>query len=499
MNSAGNILSRYSYWLLSLILIFLESFYILKGEWRGDFWEHSAVVKELSVNFFHPSHPMLNIDAPHAFFSPYTLIVALFAKITGLNSIKALQYFAFFNLLFFIGALYFFCIKLFKQHAHLIVGGALVFILLFWGSSPFLWSGFYHLFILNYILPYPSTFAMCLSLLTLGILAGKKPALDLRTALIILLVAIVFLTHPYTGIFLGIASAGLILTFYMPTGKEGLISLCIVAIPSFLVCCAWPYYNFLSLFSGSNGEFHEISQSLYSRTIGIHWPILLVFPFALLMERSKAGNFLIFTISLMLLFYIAGFIFKFYGFGRIIAGTILLSHIFIAYALVILFFIKNKIPAKIYMTLICALFLISLFKNTKELKEVFNFSKEADVTYYTRYAFLESFVSHKKLILSDQLSNWYIPSYGGKVVASLHPLFSIEDGQEREEAVETFFGTKTDDLTRQAILLNYSPDFILLDFKTNSLDQKTIVWLESIGTTIYRKNDIELIKLKNKD
>jgi hypothetical protein len=39
-----------------------------------DFWEHAAVLRELSVHPFYPRHPVLDLGAAHAFF-PY--LVAL--------------------------------------------------------------------------------------------------------------------------------------------------------------------------------------------------------------------------------------------------------------------------------------------------------------------------------------------------------------------------------------------------------------------------------------
>ena len=47
--------------------------------WVEDFWEHSAVVRELSTHLLHPKHPQLLLDAPHPFYSPYAVMVALLA------------------------------------------------------------------------------------------------------------------------------------------------------------------------------------------------------------------------------------------------------------------------------------------------------------------------------------------------------------------------------------------------------------------------------------
>src|SRR5882724_3890508 len=64
--------------------------YAWRGYFSSDFWEHAAVVRELSVRPFSPTHPLLLVDAPHAYFSPYLLAVALAARATGISAISAL-------------------------------------------------------------------------------------------------------------------------------------------------------------------------------------------------------------------------------------------------------------------------------------------------------------------------------------------------------------------------------------------------------------------------
>ena len=73
-------------------------------QWIGDFWEHSAVVRELATHILHPKHPQLLSDAPHAFYTPYTVMVALLARTLRLSAVTALSIMGLFNLLlFFLG------------------------------------------------------------------------------------------------------------------------------------------------------------------------------------------------------------------------------------------------------------------------------------------------------------------------------------------------------------------------------------------------------------
>jgi hypothetical protein len=96
------IIKNYSFFIVAALIFISESINILKGNWQSDFWEHSSAVKALTENLFNPSHPYLNLNISHPFFSPYNVAVAAFAKIAHLDSIQVLFFMAFFNLAFFL-------------------------------------------------------------------------------------------------------------------------------------------------------------------------------------------------------------------------------------------------------------------------------------------------------------------------------------------------------------------------------------------------------------
>src|ERR1700752_846947 len=58
-------------------------FHTMNAPWVDEFWEHAAVVRELAIRPFHPHHPLLLVDAPHAFFSPYALGLGVVTGATG--------------------------------------------------------------------------------------------------------------------------------------------------------------------------------------------------------------------------------------------------------------------------------------------------------------------------------------------------------------------------------------------------------------------------------
>lgn len=76
---------RFRYLILSILIIVIVSIHVFYGKWGGDFYDHSAVIRELTDNTFRPGHPFFLSDAPHAFFSPYALLVASTARMFNIN------------------------------------------------------------------------------------------------------------------------------------------------------------------------------------------------------------------------------------------------------------------------------------------------------------------------------------------------------------------------------------------------------------------------------
>jgi hypothetical protein len=129
-------LYHYPFFIASSILFLFEAVKISRNEWGGDFWTHSAVVHEFSFHLLHPKNPIIKSDIPHAFYSPYSLLVASFAALTRIDTIPTLEIFAYLNLAFFLVSFYFFSKSIFKERHQLLACASLVLMLLFWGADP---------------------------------------------------------------------------------------------------------------------------------------------------------------------------------------------------------------------------------------------------------------------------------------------------------------------------------------------------------------------------
>src|SRR5262245_53334793 len=143
---------------VALAVLVFCALHAWRGFWVSDFWEHAAVVRELAVRPFSPRHPILAVDATHAFFSPYHLPIALAARPTAASPISALAIAGLVNIVLLVLALRRFLVRLLPEGAAA-TPYALVFILLLWGRDAWWWSGFLHIDFLPFVVPYPSTFA----------------------------------------------------------------------------------------------------------------------------------------------------------------------------------------------------------------------------------------------------------------------------------------------------------------------------------------------------
>ncbi len=493
-----NIINRYLFLILVLLLITFEIFIISKGAWYHDFWEHSAVVNELSKHLMNPNNPIIKTTIPHAFFTPYSLLVAIFSKITNQNSIQSLEYFAFFNLLFFLLAFYLFCKNISGEYYSLFAAFSLIFILFFWGKDPWIWSGFYHIWALPNMLSYPSTFAMSLSLLILSIVVKNQPQEKyLKNLIIILLNAIVFITHPPTGIFLYIGITSLNFSFNNYSVKQCIVKSSVLIIPSFLLCLLWPYFNIIDLLVGNNVDINRVNRALFSRVISINWPLLLIIPGLFIVKRNKIYYFFLIAIILMAMVFVGGYILNINGLSRLISNIMMFTQFLIAYLVVQL--IKERVTfGKIYLTAISIAFLISLFINFQSIKNssYYRLLSKKNIEYYSKYEFLRNLVQPDAIILSDENSNWIIPSFNGKVIASKHAICWIDDINERRDAVKSFFYEANPDILRQDIIQKYHPDFLLIDYSKVHFKDSTRQWIKSIGYTLYYKDKLELILIK---
>jgi hypothetical protein len=439
--------------------------FTLKGLFVGDFWQHSAVIRELSTNILDPKHPQLLVNATHAFYSPYALALAFLSRIFHINSIQILSIMVVVNYWLFVYGLRAYIKSLYPDKYQPIVFYCFLLILFWWGWRPPNYSAFYHIGVLASILSYPSTFSMGITLIAISInnKAYKYSAIT-RMALIIIMASFVILTHPPTFIFLAVMLFVNVINNYSISIKA-LINCCVIlGITAFLVVL-WPYFSMIDLIIKEGSVYHLCNKYLYSGVLFKIWPMLLGVYLIVFRRRDEWHNRFLLALIILTAVYLYGYVSGNFTYGRLIS--------FIAFILQLVIAIKmadwEKVGIKYRSKLIVpSKFVLLGVLIVCLLLSAYPISKMAYVTItrnstFSEYLFLNNYVSQYNVVLSDLDSSWREPSFGGKVVAVKHPLAFVKDQVKRISDVNEFFAKKTSKKDRLDIISKYNVDFVLLN------------------------------------
>lgn len=488
------------YWLLAGALFVLMAFHAANGRWMGDFWEHAAVVRELATHPWAPLHPILDSDAPHAFFSPYSLTVALLARTLDLAPVTALAVMGMVNLLAFLLVYPWFIRMLFSDvDQDAVAFYSLLLVLLLWGRRAWFWSGFMHIFVLGYVLPYPSTFAFVLTLATAAsLLAWTRDGRRRWLLIVFPSMVLVVLTHPTTAIGMFVIAFWILVadgrwSFLKTVGVAGAAFL-----GTLLVAQLWPYYNFITLLLHSSSDFHAVNREMYTNVLPKVAPALAGIPLiAWRLFRNRRDVLGLSFLSLAGL-YLAGALTELWGFGRVITMSMVILQLATGWALAMAEkALATFDPTKgvVAQTMLPAVVLyVLLFRINPTAIYLLKDIARRTAPAYQEYAFLGRLTDQYDVVVADLFTGWPVPAWGGKVVASLQPLAFISDHQERRALLGRFFAPNTPDPERRAFLARYGADYVLLD---RSLQPSPLVEaLSRLGEPVYDDSRFLLMRTR---
>lgn len=469
------LVDRRRYLLLSTALLVLMASQTLNQQWSTDFWEHSAVVRELATHPLHPRHPLLAVDATHPYFSPYTLAVGVFARLAGMGPIGALSVAAVLNLVLLLVAFRLLVTRLVANP--LAPFYALLFTVVLWGASTWRWSGFLNLNSLGFVLPYPSMFATAVALLSLWaldlFLAGRGLAWLLGATVG---GAVVLLTHPITAVAVGIGATALVVSRI--DGRPGrlLPPLLAAGVVALLLVLAWPYYSLFDLVSQSS-IYTSSHHGMYQGVAQCIFPALLALP--LIVQRLRVNRRD--PLGLMLVgggaVYLWGGLSGNVTYGRILAFVVLVLHITLGGWFADLEqrvrrgAVRPAVARSAYAGL-AVLLLVGLVGGGPGLlrtipKPLLPDSLRSDSRLgkvSDRYGFLGGCTGQYDVILTDVgFSSVAVPTFGGKVVATGYPIPFVADTATRIADVRRFFAADATTAERRAILDRYRVTYLLVD------------------------------------
>lgn len=508
-------LNRYP--LLVLFLFYKFLFEATTATRYGDFWEHAAAVHALITDTLSPSHPFFSIAAPHAFLSPYSLLVASYAALTRNSAISALETFGLVNFCLFAYALFAVLSSSWlkdtnasnKGHKNSCAFYSLILMLFLWGKNTWGYSGFLNFSLIADVLPYPSTFALGLSFLGLSLGLTRSARFSLFSSLLTyFLFFIVLLTHPLTSIFF---ATGLICQLCTVTAEQRRQKLLNGVIFGPLAICAatlWPYFSLVALISGAGVVYHPENRGMYVDVLSKIWPTLIALPLTAWAFKDKAGQSILLIILLLGCVYLYGGLTEKYSFGRVISIIIILLQILIAIgiarfeqaALCQMPTLVTFIPLVLFTTLIYLSLPWLTTTTTRALTVANSLRLSRPISTQQAYKdliFLKTWVNDDSTVLSDLETSWIVPSIRGKVIGALHPQAFVADQRQRFDDVNLFFDKSATTTQQLMIAEKYQAQYLLLNkhTTTNYAELQQLFIENRVAKIIYDSDHYVLLRL----
>jgi hypothetical protein len=453
-------MTRARLWLLVAVVVAAMASHSANGFRGPDFWEHAAVVRELAARPFAPGNPVVRSDAPHQFYSPYSLALGLIARVSGAEPTRVLAAAGPANLaLLLVGliALVRACCRDGDRAAFY----AILSVLVLWGRDPWQWSSFVHLGAIGTTMPYPSTFALGLMLLGLAAHAGPSPSPPRWVALAVL-GALIVITHPPTALpfFVGLAAIELGRPVVTVRALGALTATVAAAV---VLALLWPYYSVADLVGTYSADFAARNWRLYQRIASRTWPILLLAPlaFAVRLRRSWRDP-LVLCACVLAGTYAYGWATRSWGLGRNIS--------FFAIAVQVG---AGELAARVeravasrsvslagvvpVLALAAALVLPPFVGPTLSRCD----PRRPDIV--PDLAFLREHVGPDDVVMADVANGWRVPAFAGKLVGSHRLSPWVLDHAARLADTRRFFAATTPTAERRAILDRWQARFVLLD------------------------------------
>jgi len=447
-------------------------FRVITGSPGADYWEHTAVLRALLDDPWHPKHPLIEGSVPSPRFGPHFVLIALLGRALHADALGAMSIASVANTLLFLAGIFLFFQEYFKNPWAPLVG--LIVMFGSWLDAPH-FSNVYKLSIYFSVAGYPSTAALAVMLfgLTLVVraLRAERDRPDLW-ALSAFSWAYVYVTHPLTAM-LAFTAAGLLsLTEPRIEWRRRLWVLGSL-LAGILLASLWPYYPALGMVASGTVErvrtgLESGDQALHPfydpemifHVLGFSGLAVLAFPY-FFWKRT-----LLFVplgaLAMLSVFAVSAFIDIPLG-HRFLLLSVFFFQVGLVWLLLQVLPPKtsepSEKPARLAIRIGAAVLAAGLLafmtiSNVAVARGRFDErrppgNESATVRYAKRVAEL---AGRNAIVFGEPLPSWPIPTFGPKIVTLHHRNPLISDAAERDRAVSRFFGSNASDTERTAIL-----------------------------------------------
>ena len=442
--------------------------------WGDDLMLHISVLRRLLENPWHPGNPVVQMGGGSAYYSPYTIVLALIGKPLGLGPITLYRFAMLGNGLLLMSGLYRFIRTL--SQARWAPPLALIGLLFWWGTTAITFSGYLSLDSLCDCAAYPSTIGTALALHLWAGLNRREAALaPRRLAGLGLLLGVLLLVHQFTGISATVGCAAILISRHRELRdrvavRALLLGLAVCAV----VILVWPYYHLWSVGGGQMHLLDPVHHSLY-RHIGTWYllasPGLLVLGLRLRRNRTDVLVLMALGLAAVVVF---GWLSGHWSFGR--SWPMLMFTLQAALAVHVAELPRERFRLRLAWTVpIAVVTVMGLWAQAGALlvalptglrhdavKVIGNHGGVEQIPHET---WLENYLKPTDVVLADvPLAQYEIAEHGAYNVSSPWFLPEISEAQDkvRAAAMKTMLNPDTTPAERAALIAEYHVTWVLL-------------------------------------
>jgi len=439
----------------------------LRGPWSGDLGVHLATVDRLRTSLTRPGNPLVDADVPSPYYSPYTVLLGLVARLTGHSSHTVLWAAGPLVVVLLLWGLRAFVRTLTDRP--LAPTLALVFVLLLWGVKTRVWSGFLSLWALPLVMAFPSTVALALTLL---LWAGLARTLDApvrwsRFLGLGLLAALVALVHPFTVLTAALGVLAIVVHRARRLSLAQWLWLGQAAVEAGVLVLIWPYWSFVALLR-SGGDFDAVHRALYDRPWLYYGLVAVALPALWLRWRRDRLDPLVLLFAAAAVVVALGWLTGRYALGRVWPAVLLSAQVALAVEL------SAPLPRRLAQAWLPVTALACLAGLAVQAGNLLYLAPGSVLTPQVRrvahmyvdwpdYSWLPRYVRPGDVVLTpdDYFAIRTVPGYGGRTVAPAWPDPFLPDDAQRRRDLVTMRDPATDPATRAALLARYHVRWVL--------------------------------------
>ena len=311
-----------------------------------------------------------------------------------------------------------------------------------WGPDAWQWSGFLHLGLILYVLPYPSTLALAVTLGVLPVVVSTRLAPSLTFVLVAVGAWFVTLVHPYTAAF---AAAGLIALGLRPAARPFVVRGAIAWLAGSALAVTWPLFPFLGLV-GSSGSYAAEQAPMYRDALHRIAPALLGLVAMVARTRRDGRDPLLPWFMILAALYTVGGVTGNYTLGRVLPQAVLALHLAIAIAITngaTMLRGRDRRLAIAYSAAMVVALAVPMYPEVhSQIRAGYGDARIRDLIVN---------VPQSEVVLAHPETSRLIPASGRRVVSWPGAVPFIADIDARRADVSTFFDPKTSHDERKRI------------------------------------------------